>query len=259
MNVTYLGHSGFLLETEKNYILFDSIAADEITPRMQRHPFSYGIMPALDPAKEILVFVSHSHQDHFSPEIWKLRTRYPQVKYFLASEIEMEPLYEQGVVQGPADPDICIVEPGQVYHPSLKSGCSLLIETFPSTDRGVAFFLTLDEVTIYHAGDLHAWTWEEFPEGGIDQELVDFLAYTQPLRGRKVDVAFYLLDPRLEYHPYTGIDNYLEILDATYVFPMHFWKNYEFLRKYKESAEENPLRSKMILIEEENQTFTLPL
>ena len=46
MIVTYLGHSGFLIETDKNYLLFDSIAADELTPRMLAHPFSHGTMPA---------------------------------------------------------------------------------------------------------------------------------------------------------------------------------------------------------------------
>lgn len=259
MIVTYLGHSGFLIETEKLYLLFDSIAAEEITPRMQNHPFSYGSMPALDPAKEILVFVSHAHQDHFSRRIWKLRTLYPQVKYFLSSDIDMAPLIEAGYVSGPDDPAVYITEPGQSYCPALSCGSSLLIETLPSTDEGVAFFLTLDGITIYHAGDLHAWCWDPVPEGQEDEELVKFLEYTKPIAGRKVDVAFMLLDPRLDLFPYTGMDEYLKMLDITYAFPMHFWKNYDFLRAYKESAGENPLRSKLILIERENQSFTLPL
>ena len=169
MIVTYLGHSGFLVETGKNYLLFDSIAADELTPRMLAHPFSHGIMPELDPAKEVLVFVSHAHPDHFSRRIWDLRNRYPHVKYFLSSDIDMAPLYEAGYVQGPDDADVFILDPGQSYHPVLSSGCNLLIETLPSTDEGIAFFLTLDGVTIYHAGDLHAWCWDPVPEGQDDE------------------------------------------------------------------------------------------
>lgn len=259
MIVTYLGHSGFLVETEKNYLLFDSIAADELTPRMLNHPFSHGIMPALDPAKEVLVFVSHAHPDHFSRRIWDLRQRYPQVKYFLSSDIDMAPLYEAGYVQGPEDAAVFVLDPSQSYRPVLSSGCDLLIETLPSTDEGIAFFLTLDGVTIYHAGDLHAWCWDPVPEGQDDEELLKFLLYTKPIAGRKADVAFLLLDPRLDLFPYTGMDEYLKMLDITYAFPMHFWKDYDFLRAYKESAEENPLRSKLILIERENQSFTLPL
>jgi L-ascorbate metabolism protein UlaG (beta-lactamase superfamily) len=259
MIVTYLGHSGFLIETEKLYLLFDSIAAEEITPRMQNHPFSYGIMPQLDPAKEILVFVSHAHQDHFSRRIWKLRELYPHVKYFLSSDIDLAPVCEAGYISGPYDPAIFITGPGQTYHPVLETGCDLLIETLPSTDEGVAFFLTLDGVTIYHAGDLHAWCWDPVPEGEEDEELVKFLDYTKPIHGRKADVAFLPLDPRLEIFPYTGMDQYLQMLDVSYAFPMHFWKDYDFLRRYKESAEDNPLRAKIILIERENQTFRLPL
>ena len=259
MIVTYLGHSGFLVETEKNYLLFDSIAADELTPRMLNHPFSHGIMPALDPAKEVLVFVSHAHPDHFSRRIWDLRQRYPQVKYFLSSDIDMAPLYEAGYVQGPEDAAVFVLDPSQSYRPVLSSGCDLLIETLPSTDEGIAFFLTLDGVTIYHAGDLHAWCWDPVPEGQDDEELLKFLLYTKPIAGRRADVAFLPLDPRLDLFPYTGMDEYLKMLDVTYAFPMHFWKDYGFLRAYKESAEENPLRSKLILIERENQSFTLPL
>ena len=92
-----------------------------------------------------------------------------------------------------------------------------------------------------------------------DEELLKFLLYTKPIAGRKADVAFLPLDPRLDLFPYTGMDEYLKMLDVTYAFPMHFWKDYNFLRAYKESAEENPLRTKLILIDEENQTFTLPL
>lgn len=259
MIVTYLGHSGFLIETDKNYLLFDSIAADELTPRMLAHPFSHGTMPALNPAKELLVFVSHAHPDHFSKRIWDLRNKYPQVKYFLSSDIDMAPLCQAGYISGPDDPSVFITEPGQSYNPALSSGCSLLIETLPSTDEGVAFFLTLGGVTIYHAGDLHAWCWDPVPEGQEDEELRKFLEYTKPIAGRKVDVAFLLLDPRLDLFPYTGMDQYLQLLDITYPFPMHFWKDYAFLRAYKESAEENPLRDKLILIERENQSFTLPL
>ena len=130
MIVTYLGHSGFLIETEKLYLLFDSIAAEEITPRMQNHPFSYGIMPQLDPAKELLVFVSHAHQDHFSRRICKLRELYPHVTYFLSSDIDLAPLCEAGYISGPDDPAILVTGPGQAYHPVLMSGCDLLIYIF---------------------------------------------------------------------------------------------------------------------------------
>ena len=46
MKVTYIGHSGFLLETEEINFLFD---------------YSEGEIPILEKEKPLVVFVSHSH------------------------------------------------------------------------------------------------------------------------------------------------------------------------------------------------------
>ena len=53
MTITYIHHSGYLLETEQALLLFD---------------FVEGALPPLDPAKDLFVFVSHRHEDHFTPE-----------------------------------------------------------------------------------------------------------------------------------------------------------------------------------------------
>ena len=55
MKITYIKHSGYLLETEQALLLFD---------------FVEGALPPLDPAKDLFVFVSHRHEDHFSPKIF---------------------------------------------------------------------------------------------------------------------------------------------------------------------------------------------
>ena len=51
MKVTYLGHSGFLVETDDAYFLFD---------------YYKGTVPELDSSKKMFVFVSHGHYDHYS-------------------------------------------------------------------------------------------------------------------------------------------------------------------------------------------------
>ena len=60
MKVTYIFHSSFLVETEKNYLLFDYFKGD---------------IPEMDPEKQLVVLVSHRHEDHFSPDIYKLSER----------------------------------------------------------------------------------------------------------------------------------------------------------------------------------------
>ena len=50
MNVTYIHHSGFLIETEACYYLID---------------YFQGPIPALNPCKPVLVLASHKHHDHY--------------------------------------------------------------------------------------------------------------------------------------------------------------------------------------------------
>ena len=55
MKVTYLDHSGFLLELKDRYFIFD---------------YYKGELPPLDRKKEVLVFCSHAHRDHYNPKIF---------------------------------------------------------------------------------------------------------------------------------------------------------------------------------------------
>ena len=57
MQVTYIEHSGFLVEAESCYYIFD---------------YYKGELPKLDKDKEVIVFCSHFHQDHFNPQIFEI-------------------------------------------------------------------------------------------------------------------------------------------------------------------------------------------
>ena len=57
MKITYINHSGFLVETEDCYYVFD---------------YYKGEMLSLDKSKETIVFCSHFHQDHFNPKIFEI-------------------------------------------------------------------------------------------------------------------------------------------------------------------------------------------
>ena len=75
MTVTYIGHSGFLLETEDAYFLFD---------------YFKGTIPELKNNKSIIVFSSHRHHDHFNPEIFELIKIYPDIRYVLSYDIPLK-------------------------------------------------------------------------------------------------------------------------------------------------------------------------
>ena len=57
MKITYINHSGFLVETRDCYYIFD---------------YYEGELPHLDKEKEVIVFCSHFHEDHFNPQIFGL-------------------------------------------------------------------------------------------------------------------------------------------------------------------------------------------
>ena len=56
MNITYICHSSFLVETAVCYYLFD---------------YYKGALPPLKTDKPILVFASHSHSDHYNPAVFE--------------------------------------------------------------------------------------------------------------------------------------------------------------------------------------------
>ena len=51
VTVTYIKHSGFLVETKESYLLFD---------------YWEGKLPELQYDKELYVFSSHAHHDHYT-------------------------------------------------------------------------------------------------------------------------------------------------------------------------------------------------
>ena len=87
MKVTYVEHSSFLVELEHCCLLFD---------------YFQGEIPALDGEKELYVFVSHRHGDHFSPVVFELAKTYPKVQYVISDDIWQKRMQFVGwrVVQG---------------------------------------------------------------------------------------------------------------------------------------------------------------
>ena len=109
------------------------------------------------------------------------------------------------------------------------------IETLTSTDEGVAFLVTLpDGRTVFHAGDLNWWHWEGEDKGWNRNMEANFKRYTQPLQGRRIDLAMLPLDPRLGEAGFWGPAYFLEKADIRRFLPMHQWGDFDFTRKFLE-------------------------
>lgn len=213
MQTTYISHSGFLVETNTCYFIFD---------------YYKGSLPTLNPQKPILVFASHGHGDHYNPIIFDLLQAGGMVSVtaVLSYDIPKEK-YPENI--------LCItVTSHQIY--SLPFDITL--ETLKSTDEGVAFVIKCEEGTIYHAGDLNDWVWEEESPAYNEEMTKYYRKEIDLLKDAAIDVAFIPLDPRQEKDYARGILYFLENMNVKQVYPMHYWEQPEimdqFLKEYPE-------------------------
>lgn len=224
MQVTFLDHSGFLVETDVVTLLFD---------------WWKGELPAMKPGVPLYVFASHRHEDHFNPQIFALDTWKEEVLdhgdrdvYFLLGKgvsLDLRRRRLWGISPETAG-KIRVCQGGQVL--SLPQA---EIETLTSTDEGVAFLVTLpDGRTVFHAGDLNWWHWEGEDKGWNRNMEANFKRYIQPLQGRRIDLAMLPLDPRLGEAGFWGPAYFLEKADIRRFLPMHQWGDFDFTRKFLE-------------------------
>lgn len=213
MRITYIFHSGFLVETASCYYLFD---------------YYKGTLPVLKTDKPILVFASHRHQDHYNPEIFRLLRELgmQQITAVLAKDIPTQ--------KYPEDIETIKVTFHQTY--TLPFGTTL--KTLLSTDEGVAFLLECPEGTIYHAGDLNDWVWAEETEQYNKQMTGSYRHEINMLKDTPIDVAFLPLDPRQERDYARGMLYFLQKVKVQKVYPMHYWEQPEIMKTFLEEYPE---------------------
>lgn len=204
MKVTFIEHSGFMVEMEQNVLLFD---------------YYQGEIPSFDGSKTLYVFASHSHADHYDPAIWKLKEQYKDIHYILSDDIKDN----EGAVVMKAH--------------EKKEVAGIEIETLRSNDMGVAFLVKVEGKTIYHAGDLNWWHWNGEPEEDNEYYKKTFQDEMKYLEGKKIDLAFMLLDPRQEDKYCWGMNYFLEHTDSKVVFPMHCFEHYNINHHYLNSED----------------------
>ena len=167
-----------------------------------------GVLPPL-PDKPLLVFVSHRHEAHNLTK-WQLSPETAAKCRRCGKHDTFAPL------------------PG------------VTVETFPSTDEGVAWMVTVEGQSIFHAGDLNWWHWAEEDLAWNRNMEANFKRYTEPLRGRRVDLAMLPLDSRLKTGGYLGPNYFLNLMEVRRFLPMHQWEDFaftdEFLSAYPQFA-----------------------
>lgn len=245
MEITYIGHSGFLIEWDTCCLLFD---------------YYKGIIPEMDPDKKIFVFASHRHEDHFNPEIFRLYDKYQNIEYVLSSDIRRfdQKISEMGLTNGITD-KIISVKPSNQYELYDKNNNKIILKTLKSTDCGVAFLIFYQGKTIYHAGDLNLWVWKEEPKQFNHNMTANFNKIMEELKDLTIDLAFVPLDPRQEEWYYMGLEKLLDTAKIKVVFPMHFWEKPSIIQQFKKERALQIPDTEIMDIFEEGQKWVIEL
>jgi L-ascorbate metabolism protein UlaG (beta-lactamase superfamily) len=212
-------------------------------------------LPLFDSDKQIYVFVSHRHGDHFNPIIFKLYGLYKNITYILSKDIRLTDRYllQRGIPLKIREKIVFISANESVS----LSNDAIKIETFKSTDEGVAFLIKYNGKTIYHAGDLNLWVWKE-EDKQINKNMEErFKKEIDKLKDVYIDVAFLPLDIRQEEWYYLGFDYFMRITNTQKAFPMHFWNDYSVMNDLLNISQFDNYRNKIALIEREGQEFYL--
>lgn len=241
MKVTFIGHSGFLVETASSYFLFDYFKGD---------------IPVLDKGKPLVAFVSHNHRDHYNPVIYDLFRDHPWVHYVLDKDCGIKWKIRECAAQGSdLAAKLTRVRKNQEYELVMPEGKSLHITTYRSTDAGVAYLLNYAGLSIYHAGDLGHWIWEDKPEEYNHRMAERYRCEMAKMKGMSVDVAFVPLDPRLLTDTPVSLEVFLENVRAGKVFPMHLWEKFSVIRRF---VKEHPQYKNIVVpLSQNGETVTV--
>ena len=194
--VEYLGGSGFLVSIDDVGLLFD--ASENGADRR--------VLPdkaQLAAFRRLYVFISHRHDDHFSPTVYDLCGE--DAIFILGYDV---PQPYRGVRMKPDEE--------QGFGP-------VTVHTYGSTDEGVSFLVTYMGIRIFHAGDLNLWHWrDESSITEIEAAERAFYDCVAPIPKEVIDLAFFPVDPRQGSMYDAGAGYFVMTVKPKILIPMHF-------------------------------------
>ena len=214
--VWHLYHSGFALRTAHHLLIFDYWPGNDIPP--DKKGLAAGLIdPNEIKGEDVIVFISHEHEDHFYRNCIEWKDKVKTIHYVVPPEVSRTD--NRFASQ---EDSIISIAPNNTAN--IKD---VWVKTLLSTDSGVAFLVKTDGLTIYHSGDHACWNWNNDPnaESHFVTELL------KPLDGEDIDIAMHVCDPRLKASGWGGIGAFTQKYKPRMVAPMHLWG------KYKETQE----------------------
>lgn len=200
----FIHHSTYLFRGDECWMLFDYYTESaKITEYLKQ-----------DPDIPLYIFSTHSHGDHYNPNVFSQFREHPGGVHFIFHE-ELR----DKVPTSYAD-KVLFLNTGEA-----SSTEHFTVKAYGSTDLGGSFLITLkDHYTLFHAGDLNNWHWnqEASPEyirqyeEQWAQELSRIVA-DAPL----VDLLMFPTDLRLGPDYLKGLKQFIAKIPTKALAPMH--------------------------------------
>ena len=218
MKLTYLYHSGFIIEGMHCTIVIDYFKdSDDKYLKNSLSAFK----------GKLYVLASHWHPDHYNKEILQWKNIRPEVKYLFSEDIlqkkKTSPLIASYLNKGDSWQDE-----------------NIYVKAFGSTDAGISFLIETEGKRIFHAGDLNNWHWDEesTPEEIQEAEqnyLIELQALTAEIN--QLDVAMFPVDSRLGKNYQRGAEQFVDAIRTRLFVPMHFGLKYRQANAFQPYAE----------------------
>lgn len=207
MKITFIGHSGFAIESDDGLstLIFDYYIdhSDVLESILAR-------------AQSIYVFVSHSHRDHLSYEIFKWQYHYPITRYIIANECRRK-------LKRAIDLDTLPVT--FLHHDEDWHDDRINVHAFNSTDIGISFMVDFAGRRIFHAGDFTCWDMAENDEVASRKAKGDFHSILRSIEQytQSINVAMMPVVPNIGGDFTYGARELLKAVKCDLFIPMHTW------------------------------------
>lgn len=213
MKLDYIYHSGFAIGTGKITLIIDYFKdSSETNP-------GHGIVHdrLLGNPGEIYVLSSHFHPDHFNKEILSWKNTRPGIHYIFSRDI-----LEHNKA---GKEDAVYLDKSEMYSDEWLS-----VKAYGSTDAGISFLIQIEDYTIFHAGDLNNWHWnEESTDDEIKKAEDDYSNELEVIAGevQQIDLVMFPVDPRLGKDYMKGAGQFISKIKTGIFVPMHFGESYD--------------------------------
>ncbi|EHJ47222.1 beta-lactamase domain protein [Solidesulfovibrio carbinoliphilus subsp. oakridgensis] len=199
--IVYIQHDCFFLLVGGRTLLFDYPAPNYLPEAAAK------VAASRIAGADLTVFASHSHDDHFDPDMAAATATAASRRFVVADDVA--DLYGDRL-----PPETVVLEPDDV-----RQVGDLRVEGLESNDMGLAYRIEADGLSVYFGGDLALWDWPGQSPAAARAVGMSWRRALRRIAGRPVDVAFSNMDPRLP--SLSGAPQFVEAVAPRVFVPMH--------------------------------------